>query len=241
MAESPETWLIEAVKVNNGYGEPRLLARFHEKFPELKDDWNLQLLRRFLTSVDHRNDSTLYDDIRVSDSGRKSEFHDPDDYDDRSNLIIRPKKESKKAKTTKSEKKSRTIPREGSIGSDIPGELDHPKHKIAWKLLSENGDASLKCPKGNDYYSPQGTVTKRYWLSLATQLSVDLPKTVKKQEIPRHIFDQCKVTPPFEESIHLGGQQGGGVQKTTFVDLCDFFNIECQPILSRRLRSTKMT
>ena len=101
MPMDSRTWIIEAVRINNGYGISRLLTQLHARFPEEKGDWNLQGLVRFLTGVDHRNDWTLYDDIQVSDSGRKSEFHDPEGYDDKSNRIITPK-----TKPTKDKKKS---------------------------------------------------------------------------------------------------------------------------------------
>ena len=74
-----------------------------------------------------------------------------------------------------------------------------------------------------EYYSSSGTVTKRYWLNLASKLSVDLPQKVKKTEIPKHIFDHCDISPSFDPTIHLGGT-GGTISKKSFIDLCEWFD-----------------
>ena len=63
-------------------------------------------------------------------------------------------------------------------------------------------------------------MTKRYWLNLASKLSVDLPQKVKKLK-SQNIFDHLYFPSLIQPFISVAQ---GTISKKSFIDLCEWFD-----------------
>ena len=224
----PLIWLIEAVKLNNGYGITRLCSRFQEVFTEC--DYNSDYISNYLRRQDYKNNWNLYKDIEISDEGINQIFINPLHVDGKGDKIlgISPIK-------IKTEKKNLS----NVINKDIiiPKKIQDPKHKIAWLILNHytNGKGENKL----SYYSTSGTVSRPYFIKLAKCLNIELPKNKTKYIIVEEISKQSKIDPLFDEERYFGEKVGSTVKKAFFIDLVNHFQLDIPPELVDRLDNTE--
>ena len=196
-------WILESIKVNQGYGLSRLLLRINEKYPG--SDWNEGKLAYFMGRHDHTEGTKLLDEIAVDDNSKgRTPFQDPDQIIEIESIAKRLKKEISPG----NEKRNND--------SEFGG-LTDSKHKIAYLLLKHFEVASV------DYYSQGSTVTQRYWITLAEKLGIDLPRKKSKSGIVKLIFESCLID--FNSESDKFTSRGGTITKQTFITLCDHFGI----------------